>query len=116
MKDRRLQDYRVAVDVLVESLDAVVRVARWNGDEAPPEPLVTAVTRLGERRAAAEKLTATPFVGRREDIGRVTALADSLKRLETAYQSYSTRLADEPTAVVSAAADLEHDITEATAT
>lgn len=43
MKDRRLQDYRVALDVLV-------RVARWTGAEARREPLHTAVQKLPERR------------------------------------------------------------------
>lgn len=114
MKDRRLQDYRVALDVLVESLDAVVRVARWTGDEAPPEPLQTAASRLAERRAAAERLTTSPFVGSTVDTGKVSALSGTLRRLETAYLAYQTRLDGEPSALAAAASDLEHDITEAT--
>lgn len=112
MKDRRLQDYRVALDVLVESLDAVVRVARWTGAEAPPEPLQTAVEKLPERRATAERLVRVPFSGSRGDADSVTALCSSMKKLDDAYLAYRTRLTEGD---VSAASDLEHDISEATA-
>jgi hypothetical protein len=115
MKDRRLQVFRGALDALIESLDAHVRVTRWNDVEAPPEPLRAAATKLSERLGTAGRLTSGTFVGTPTDSTRVRALCASMKQLDGAYLAYRKRLEYTPGEEKDAVAALECEIAEAVA-
>jgi hypothetical protein len=115
MKDHRLKVFRATLDALTESLEAVVRVARWKDPEAPPESLRTAVAKLAERLSSADRLSSGSFVGSPADTTKVNAMCTRMKRLDTAYVAYLKQLEAKPNQVAEAAEALETDIAEATA-
>jgi len=115
MKDQRLKVFRGALDGLVESLDALVRVTRWTDPDAPPEPLRSAVSKLAERLGVADRLSSGTVVGSPADVNKVAAMCAAMKRLDTAYVAYRKRLDSKAGPVTDAAAALETDIAEATA-
>jgi hypothetical protein len=116
MKDQRLKVFRAALDAVTESLDALVRVARWSDvAEAPPEPLRTAVSKLVERLGTADRIASGTFVGSPADMTKVNAMCATMKRLDLAYVAYRKRLESKSEPPTQAAAALEVDIAEATA-
>jgi hypothetical protein len=115
MKSQRLEVFRGAIDGLVESLDAVVRVSRWTDPEAPPEPLRTAVSRLPTRLGAADRLSSGMFVGSPADANKVGAMCTAMKRLDAAYVAYRKRVESTPEQAADAGNSLEREIAEATA-
>lgn len=88
MKDERLQVFRSAVDGLIESLDAVVRLARWDDAEAKPAPLVALASKLPERLGTGSRLATAKFMGTATQVTKVDAMRDVLKRLDVAYLAY----------------------------
>lgn len=114
MRDQRLKVFRTALDGLIESLDALVRVARWaDAVEAPPEPLRVAVSKLTERLGTADRLASGTFVGTQIDTSKVNAMCATMKRLDGAYVAYRKRLEGKPEQTGDAASALETDIAEA---
>lgn len=88
MKDQRLDVFRVAIDGLIESLDATIRLSRCaDADPRPPE-LVAAAAKLVDRLGAADRLAATKYQGTLNDIGKVDAMCAILKQLDGIYLSY----------------------------
>ncbi len=117
MKDQRVKAFRAAHDALVESLSALVRVARWSdASESPPEPLRVAVAKLTDRLGAADRLASSTFVGTPTDATRVNAMCATMKRLDVAYVAYRKRMESKPEQSAEAASALELDIAEALAT
>jgi hypothetical protein len=106
--------FRAALDGLIESLDALVRVTRWSDSETPPEPLRAAVSKLNERLGSADRLASGAFVGSPADTSKVNAMCGTMKRLDAAYVAYRKRLESRPDQAADAAAALETDIAEAT--
>ena len=88
MKDHRIKVFRAAVEGLLESLDAYVRVERWTEPGEVPEPLHTAARRLVDRLGAADRLASGVFVGTAADANKVTAMCSAMKKLDAAYVSY----------------------------
>ena len=88
MKDSRITVFREALDALLESLDAVVRIERWIGPESIPEPLLASAQALVTRLGTANRLAAGRFSGSVADAARVTAIAEAVRRLDAAYVSY----------------------------
>ena len=80
--------FRSTVDGLIESLEAVIRLSRWNGTEPKPEPLVTSASKLLERLGAADRLSAAKFQGPATDVVKVNAICEAMKRLDAAYLVY----------------------------
>jgi hypothetical protein len=115
MKDQRLQVFRLAVEGLLESLDAFVRVSRWSEPEPPPEPLRTAVSKLVDRLGTADRLASANFLGSATDVNKVTAMCLTMKRLDAAYVAYRQRVESVPDQARNAVAALEIEIGEATA-
>jgi hypothetical protein len=116
MKDQRLKVFQAALDALIESLDALVRVTRWDDSEPLPEPLRAAVSKLNDRLGSADRLASGAFVGSPADASRVSAMCGTMKRLDAAYVAYRKRLESTPDQAAGATAALESDIAEATAT
>jgi hypothetical protein len=115
MKDHRLKVFRATLDGLTESLSAVARVARWKDPDPPPEPLRTAVEKLGERLSSAGRLSSGSFNGSPADTSKVNEMCAVMKRLDAAYVAYRKQLEVAPNDVAEAAEALESDIAEATA-
>jgi hypothetical protein len=112
MKDQRLQVFRAAVEGLMESLEAYVRVSRWKDAGKPPEPLATAAAKLVDRLGAADRLSSGTFVGTATDANKVTAMCAAMKRLDAAYVAYRQRLEWTPDQETIACATLEAEIGE----
>jgi hypothetical protein len=115
MKDQRLRVFRSAVEGVIESLDALVRVSRWSEADAPPEPLRTAASKLVDRLGTADRLSSGAFLGSPADVNKVTAMCAAMKRLDAAYVTYRKRIQSAPDQTVEAASALEAEIAETTA-
>jgi hypothetical protein len=92
MKDKRVLVFRKSLEELIESLDATLRLARWDGSDAVPEPLRDSASRLMARLGTTDRLAAGVFKGTALDVARVTTLTEAMRRLETAYVSYRKKL------------------------
>jgi hypothetical protein len=93
MKDQRVAYFRTVLDGLVESLDATVRVSRWQGAESVPEPLAKAAAQLVERLGAANRLAAGKFTGSPVVVASVAAMSGAIQKLDTAFVEYRRGLA-----------------------
>ena len=92
MKDQRIPFIRKTLDSLLESLEATLRVRRWTGAEAIPEPLKLKADRLIDRLGAADRLAESAFRGTPGDMTRVEAMVSAMKRLDSAYVAYRARV------------------------
>jgi hypothetical protein len=110
MKDSRPLLLRRALDALIDSLDATVRVHRWTGVEAIPEPLVQSASMLLPRLGAADRLLLRKFVGAASDETRMDAMSAAIRRLDGAYVEYRKRVADRPIEREVAATALDAEI------
>jgi hypothetical protein len=88
MQDKRVVIFRTALDELVASLDATLRVMRWEGTESIPEPLQECASHLVTRLGTADRLANGVFKGRPQDVTRVAALTGAMRRLEAAYVDF----------------------------
>lgn len=110
MSDIRVRVFSRAVDDLVASLEALLRLARWVETEPRPEPLLRAASKLPDRIVAAQRLFTEPFIGPPADMIKVDVLCGKLRRLDAAYKAYDSQVGS-----AEAAAALEIEIAEATA-
>lgn len=88
MKDPRVTTYRKALEALVESLDATVRLKHWTDDDSPPEPLKTSASQLVARLGTTGRLASSHFTGSVADVSRVGSMRDAMRRLDAAYVAY----------------------------
>ena len=118
MRDQRLKVFRDAVEQLIESLEAFIRLARWDGTEAKPEPLVALSAKLLDRLGAADRLSDARFQGPPAEVAKVDAMRVALKRLDAAYAAYcrETRNAAAGTDLKAAVATLESEVGATAAT
>jgi hypothetical protein len=112
MKDQRLKVFRGAIDGLLESLEAFVRVSRWTEPGSPPEPLSLAAGKLVDRLGVADRLSSGKFIGTPTDSNKVAAMCTAMRRLDAAYVAYRQRTERSPDADGSASATLEAEIGE----
>lgn len=96
MKDERVAFFRKALEGLLESLDATVRVTRWSGAEVIPDPLQESAGRLVNRLGTADRLATSQFKGSIADVARVNAMTEAMRRLDTAYVAFRHRLEVKP--------------------
>jgi hypothetical protein len=114
MKDQRIKVFAGAVDSLVESLEAVVRVSRWSDKEAPPAALSDAASKVVDRLGVASRLVSTTFQGTPADTHRVGVFCSTMKRLDAAYVTFRRRITSSPAQLGDAASALELEISDAT--
>jgi hypothetical protein len=110
MKDDRVRGFRVALQHLIESLQATVRVSRWTESESIPAPLQESASQLVARLGAADRLVSKPFTGSPPDVARVTVMCTSMRRLDAAYVTYRQHIERAPSERDSAAMSLEAEI------
>ena len=85
MSDQRVEVFRAALEGLMESLDATLAAARWQGPEPLPEDVKASAAQLVERLGAAERLTRSVFHGKKVQAAQVDAILSALQRLDAAY-------------------------------
>ena len=89
MRDSRVKFYRTALDGIVESLEAVVTIARWEDPaQAIPSELRESAEKLVQRLGAANRLSTDTFVGAAHDVAKLVAIRAAMKRLDGAYLTY----------------------------
>jgi hypothetical protein len=115
MKDPRVTTYRKALEALIESLDAIVRLKRWTDGEAPPEPLKQSASALVTRLGTAGRLASSHFTGSVADVSRVGTMRDAMRRLDTAYVNYRHALEGTQSEQLDAESNLRSEIDETTA-
>ena len=93
-KDPRIVTFRGALESLLESLDATVRIARWrSGDgERIPEPLHRSAALLQDRLGSATRLAAGRFVGAPAMVNTSDAIKEAVQELDAAFVAYRKRL------------------------
>lgn len=92
-KDPRIVTFRGALESLLESLDATVRIARWRGDDEPiPEPLQRSAARLQDRLGSATRLAAGKFVGAPAVVNTSDAIREAVQQLDAALVAYRRHL------------------------
>jgi hypothetical protein len=108
MKDARVAAYRTALESLMTSMDAAVRIARWTeAPDAIPAPLQKAASALDERLATATKLADSKVVGAPQVTARINAMSDCIRRLAEAYRAYRAEITDAPGTEAEAALALD---------
>jgi hypothetical protein len=97
-KDPRIVTFRGTLESLIDSLDATVRIARWQGDagEAIPEPLQRSAEQLQTRLSSANRLASGKFVGAPAVVLKSEAIKEAIGQLDAAFVAYRKRL-DGPT-------------------
>lgn len=113
MNEQRIQVFRLALEGLIESLNAFVRLSRWPDGDAPPEPLRLAASKLVERLGSAERLAAGRFLGSPREVERVSVLCVAMRSLDAAYVKFRRRSEVVPERLAEASAVLEAEIGEA---
>jgi len=91
MKDQRVAYARTILSELVESLDATVRIGRWNGEEVPP-PLRASAGLLVDRLGKANRLAASRFVVAPKSAAAFSAVSSAIQRLDLAFVAYRNAL------------------------
>ena len=91
-KDPRIVAFRGVLESLIESLDATVRVARWEpGGEPIPEPLQRSAAQLQERLGSANRLAGGRFVGAPAVVATSDAIKEAVQQLDGAFVAYRKR-------------------------
>jgi hypothetical protein len=84
--------FRGALESLIESLDATVRIARWEaGGDSIPEPLHHSAGQLLERLGSANRLAAGRFVGAPAVVAMSDAIREAVRDLDVAFVAYRKR-------------------------
>ena len=91
-KDPRIVTFRGALESLIESLDATVRIARWEALGEPiPEPLRDSAAQLQDRLGSANHLAAGRFVGAPAVVATSDAIKEAVRALDAAFIAYRKR-------------------------
>jgi hypothetical protein len=88
MKDRRVSYVRGVLSELVESLDATMRIARWQDDDAVPPPLRASADLLVERLGKANRLANDRYAGSSVAVQAISAMSTAIQRLDLAFVAY----------------------------
>jgi hypothetical protein len=88
--DPRIVTFRGALESLLESLDATVRIARWQSrdGELIPEPLHRSAAKLQDRLGSATRLAAGKFVGAPAMVNTSDAIKEAVQELDEAFLAY----------------------------
>ena len=109
-RDARLIQFRAVLDALIESLDASVRLTRWNEDESKPDALERSAALLLDRLGSANRLAAGRFVGAPAFVTTSTAIGEAIQALDRAYVEFLRSGGKGPSALEEAAGALDAEI------
>ena len=107
--DPRIVTFRGALESLLESLDATVRIARWQpGEGGPvPEALQRSAVQLQGRLGSATRLAAGKFAGTGAVVEKSDAIKEAVRDLDAAFVAYRRRLDGAPSERDEAALELD---------
>jgi hypothetical protein len=88
MKDQRVSYLRATLDGLVESLEATLRIARWEGPDGVPEPLRLSAAQLVDRLGTANRLAADRYTGSPKVVEALSTMSSAIQRLDAAFVVY----------------------------
>jgi hypothetical protein len=110
-KDPRIVTFRGALESLIESLDATVRIARWDAAGEPiPEPLHHSAAQLQDRLGAATRLAKGKFVGAPAVVATSDAIRAAVMELDAAFVDYRKRAAGSRGRLDEAAIELDAEL------
>jgi hypothetical protein len=110
-KDPRIATFRGALESLIESLDATVRIARWDaGGEPIPEPIHHSAAQLQDRLGTANRLAGGKFVGAPAVVATSDAIRASVWDLDAAFVAYRKRADGSPGQQDQAANELDAEL------
>lgn len=110
MNDQRIGYLRDVLTALLDSLEAVTRLARWHGSEPAPEPLRESASKLVERFGTANRLAAGKFTGPPRIVETMNRVSSGIQQLDMAYVRYRQRAEAAPAERAEATAALEAEI------
>jgi hypothetical protein len=116
VNDQRVTAFRKALNSLVESLEATVRVARWEGPEAIPAPLEATAAKLLDHLGSANRFASDRYSGAPPVVACMTAMSAATKVLDKAYVEYRRHLEDGKEELDRAAMALDQEIAAVKAT
>jgi hypothetical protein len=91
-KDPRIVTFRGALESLIESLDATVRIARWEAGEEPiPELLRHSAAKLQDRLGSANRFAGGRFIGAPAVVAVSDAIKEAIRSLDAAFVAYRKR-------------------------
>lgn len=101
--------FRGALESLLESLDATVRIARWQAGEggSVPEALQRSAVLLQGRLGSATRLAEGKFAGTAAVAEKSYAIKAAVRDLDTAFVAYRRRLGGAPSERGDAALELD---------
>lgn len=93
-RDPRVVMFRGALETLLESLDAMVRIARWHLEDSGPVPeaLQRSASQLQGRLGSATRLAAGKFAGTAAVVAKSDAIKEAVRDLDAAFVTYRRRL------------------------
>ncbi len=91
MNDRRVAAIRSALEVLVESIDATTRIARWDLADPIPDSLRLAAAQLDANLTLANKLVEGNFSGTLAVTSRLVGTSTAIRQLASAYDEFRNR-------------------------
>jgi len=110
-KDPRIVTFRGALESLIETLDATVRIARWDPAGEPiPEALRRGAAQLQERLGSANRLAAGRFVGAPAMVATSDAIKEAVQQLDAAFVAYRKRADGGPSQQHEAAIELDAEV------
>jgi len=109
MRDQRVPLIRRALDGLLDSLEATLRMSGWAGPEEVPEPLRASAGRLIERLGFADRFAGISVRDER-DAKSVEAMRTAIRRLDAAYVAFHQAVERAPASGALAGAALQQEI------
>ncbi len=91
MNDRRVAAIRSALEVLVESIDASSRIARWDVSDPVPDSLRLAAAQLDANLKLANELVQGNFSGTPAVTSRLIGTSAAIRQLTSAYDEFRNR-------------------------
>lgn len=91
MNDRRVLEIRSALEALIESIDAVTRIARWGKNDPVPESLVAAASGIEASLKLANELAQCNITGNSVVVHRLTESINAIRRLVAAYGEFQNK-------------------------
>lgn len=112
MNDRRVAAIREALQTLLDSIDAVSRLNRWDASDPIPASLEHSAKQLEPRLEKANGLAASSYVGNVLVMSQLNGLSDAIRRLDRAYVAFRTRIADDPSQLAIALDTMNYEVDE----
>ena len=113
MNDRRVTAIRNALEALVESIDASLRIAKWDISDPLPDSLRLAATQLEANLKLATELARGNVSGAPAIVHRLTVTSAAVQRLAAAYKEFESLKGGEAIELAAARENLDAAIDSA---